>query len=746
MSDAASNGTCPFGHSAGPQAKAVTDNHRWWPNQLNLRILSAFSEKSDPMGPDFDYAEEVKKLDVEQLAKDMDEVLTNSQDWWPADYGNYGPLMIRLSWHAAGTYRIHDGRGGGSCGQNRFPPLSSWPDNVSLDKARRLLWPIKQKYGNSLSWADLLLYAGNRAMEQMGFKTFGFAFGRPDVYEPEEDVYWGPETEWLDDKRYSGDRELETPLGAVQMGLIYVNPEGPNATPDPAKAAHDIRETFGRMAMDDEETVALIAGGHTFGKAHGANEQEPYIGPEPDAAPMEDQAFGWKNSSGTGVGKDAWTSGLEGAWTSNPTKWDSEYFDNLFNYEWELTKSPAGAQQWQPKGDEGGIATMTPDAHVAGVKHKPMMFTTDLALKEDPAYEKISRKFQQDPDAFADAYARAWYKLLHRDMGPHSRLLGPLVPEPQLWQDPVPAVDHPLVEHNDIAVLKQELLDSGLSTQELVATAWSAASSFRGTDLRGGANGGRIRLEPQKSWACNDPKMLEKTIPVLEKIADNYNNLGNADKKISFADVVVLGGCAAVEDAAKKAGVDITVPFTPGRTDATQDMTDADAMACLETTADGFRNYLADDHKRPAEELLIEKARLLTLTAPEMTVLVGGLRALGVTAKDTQHGVFTDKPGTLTNDFFVNLLDMKYKWEAEVVSGGSVHTKEEAKQYSGVVRSTGEKKWTGTAVDLVFGHNAQLRAISEVYGGSDAGDKFVADFVKAWHKVMQLDRFDLDKS
>lgn len=738
MSDAydanESAGKCPVMHgSKAPMAKAVSDNQHWWPNQLNLRILSAFSEKSDPMGPDFDYAKEVKKLDVEQLAKDMDAVLTTSQDWWPADYGNYGPLMVRLSWHAAGTYRIHDGRGGGSCGQNRFPPLSSWPDNVSLDKARRLLWPIKQKYGNKLSWADLLLYAGNRAMEQMGFKTFGFAFGRPDVYEPEEDVYWGPETEWLDDKRYTGDRQLESPLGAVQMGLIYVNPEGPNATPDPVAAARDIRETFGRMAMDDEETVALIAGGHTFGKAHGANEQEPYIGAEPDAAPIEDQAFGWKNSSGTGVGKDAWTSGLEGAWTSNPTKWDSEYFDNLFNYDWQLTKSPAGAQQWEPT--DGGTATLVPDAHEAGVTHKPIMFTTDLSLKEDPAYEKISRKFQKDPDAFADAYARAWYKLLHRDMGPHSRLLGPLVPEPQLWQDPVPDVDHALVDEADIASLKKTLVDSGLSISELVATAWAAASSFRGTDLRGGANGGRIRLDPQKNWACNNPAMLGKTIPVLEKIAADFNASASGGKQISFADTVVLGGCAAVEAAAKAAGQDVTVPFTPGRTDATQDMTDADAMACLETTADGFTNFISGDHKRPAEELLIEKARLLTLTAPEMAVLVAGMRALGVSQGDA--GVFTDKPGTLTNDFFTNLLDMKWSWKK---------SEDDERFYDGADRVTGVTRWAGTSVDLVFGHNAQLRAIAEVYAGDQAGEKFVNDFVKAWGHVMNLDRFDLDKS
>lgn len=735
MSDTPSNGTCPFGHGVGPQAKAVTDNQRWWPDQLNLRILSAFSEKSDPMGADFDYTEEVKKLDVEQLAKDMDEVLTTSQDWWPADYGNYGPLMVRLSWHAAGTYRIHDGRGGGSCGQNRFPPLSSWPDNVSLDKARRLLWPIKQKYGNSLSWADLLLYAGNRAMEQMGFKTFGFAFGRPDVYEPEEDVYWGPETEWLDDKRYTGDRELETPLGAVQMGLIYVNPEGPNANPDPVAAARDIRETFGRMAMNDEETVALIAGGHTFGKAHGANEQEPYIGPEPDGAPLENQAFGWENSSGSGVGKDAWTSGLEGAWTSEPTKWDNEYFENLFKYEWQQTKSPAGATQWEPVDDGGGVATMVPDAHEEGVTHKPMMFTTDLSLRMDPAYEKISRRFAEDVDAFADAYARAWFKLLHRDMGPHSRLLGPLVPGPQLWQDPVPDVDHALIDDADIASLKQTLVDSGLSISELVATAWAAASSFRGTDLRGGANGGRIRLEPQKSWACNNPSLLAKTVPVLEKVADDFNASATGGKKISFADTVVLGGCAAIEAAAKAAGKDITVPFTPGRTDATQDMTDADAMACLETTADGFTNYLSGSHKRPAEELLIEKARLLTLTAPQMSVLVAGMRVLGVSQNNA--GVLTDEPGKLTNDFFVNLLDMKWVWKKSESDG---------RFYESADRVTNETKWTGTSVDLVFGHNAQLRAISEVYAGDDAGEKFVNDFVLAWNKVMMLDRFEVDKT
>jgi len=729
-----STGKCPVMHgSQTPMAKAVSDNQHWWPNQLNLRILAAFSEKSDPMGPGFNYADEVKKLDIAALKKDMDQVLTTSQDWWPADWGHYGPLMVRLSWHAAGTYRIHDGRGGGSCGQNRFPPLSSWPDNVSLDKARRLLWPIKQKYGNKLSWADLLLFAGNRAMEQMGFKTFGFAFGRPDVYEPEEDVYWGPETTWLDDKRYTGDRQLETPLGAVQMGLIYVNPEGPNANPDPAAAARDIRETFGRMAMNDEETVALIAGGHTFGKAHGANPQNPYIGPEPEAAPLEAQGFGWANSSGEGKGKDAWTSGLEGAWTTNPIAWDYEYFDNLFKYQWKKTKSPAGATQWEPVEDGGGVASV-PDAHRAGVKHKPMMFTTDLALKADPAYEKISRRFHENPQQFADAFARAWYKLLHRDMGPHARLIGPEVPPPQLWQDPVPAVDHKLVDNADVAALKKTLLASGLSISELVRTAWAAASSFRGTDLRGGANGGRIRLEPQKNWKCNDPELLSKTIPVLEKVAASFNASASGGKKISFADAVVLGGCAAVEEAAKKAGVNITVPFTPGRTDATQAMTDASAMAVLETTADGFTNYIREDHTAPAEQLLIEKARLLTLTAPQMAVLVAGMRALNANHGQSPLGVFTETPETLTNDFFVNLLDMKIAWQKSEKCG---HV------YVGSDRKNGTKKWMGTAVDLVFGSNAQLRAIAEVYAGSDAKEKFVNDFVAAWYKVMMLDRFEV---
>ena len=737
---------CPFMHGASsPTAKAVSDNQRWWPNQLNLRILHGNPPAGDPMDAGFDYAKAVQTIDVKELKKDVEQVMTTSQDWWPADYGHYGPLFVRLSWHAAGTYRIHDGRGGGSAGQQRFAPLNSWPDNVSLDKARRLLWPVKQKYGNKLSWADLLLFAGNQAMESMGFTTFGFGFGRPDVYEPEEDVYWGPETQWLDDKRYSGDRQLETPLGAVQMGLIYVNPEGPNAKADPVAAARDIRETFGRMAMNDEETVALIAGGHTFGKAHGANPQQPFIGPEPEAAPLEAQGFGWENSSGTGVGKDAWTSGLEGAWTSNPIAWDNDYFDKLFTYDWELTKSPAGAQQWQPK-DSGGTAIATvPDAHVKGVTHKPMMFTTDLSLKADPAYEKIARRFHENPGQFADAFARAWYKLLHRDMGPHGRLVGPMVPQPQLWQDPVPDVDHELVNGKDIAQLKQTLLNSGLSIAELVGTAWAAASSFRGTDKRGGANGGRIRLAPQMSWACNDPAVLGKTIPVLEKVAADFNAAQSGGKKISFADTVVLGGCAAVEAAAKKAGVDITVPFTPGRTDATQDMTDAEAMACLETTADGFRNYLAPMHQRPAPELLIEKARLLTLSAPQMTVLVAGLRVLDANVGQSRLGVFTDRPGMLSNDFFVNLLDMKYQWKAVPDAGGSALSKETVKHYEGIDRKTGQVKWKGSSVDLVFGSNAQLRAIAEVYAGDDAGDKFINDFVAAWDKMMNLDRFDLPK-
>ena len=734
MSDPTPNGQCPVIHGSQSIATvAATANHQWWPNQLNLKILHQNPPAGSPMEDDFDYAKEVASIDVAQLKEEVNEVLTTSQDWWPADYGHYGPLMVRLSWHAAGTYRITDGRGGGSAGTIRFAPLNSWPDNANLDKAKRLLWPIKQKYGRKLSWADLILFAGNQAMDSMGFKTFGFAFGREDVFEPEDDVYWGSETEWLDDQRYSGDRELETPLGAVQMGLIYVNPQGPNVTPDPVAAARDIRETFGRMAMNDEETVALIAGGHTFGKAHGASTQDPYVGPEPEGAPLEEQGLGWMSSYKSGKGSDAFTSGLEGAWTTNPTQWDNNFFENLFGYEWELTKSPDGAHQWTPT-DGGGAGTVV-DAHDTAVKHAPMMFTTDLALRMDPAYETISRRFYENPDQFADAYARAWYKLLHRDMGPHERLIGPDVPEPQLWQDPVPAVDHELVSENDIDFLKKELLDSGLSTQELVATAWAAASSFRGTDLRGGSNGGRIRLEPQKRWACNDPEMLEKTLPVLEQITNDYNNLGNADKQVSFADVVVLGGCAAIEDAAKKAGHDVTVGFTPGRTDATQDMTDVDAMAVLETTADGFRNYLSPDHKRPAEELLIEKARFLNLTAPEATVLVGGMRVLGANHKQSPLGCFTDKPGTLTNDFFVNLLDMGVKWKK---SDKCDHF------YEGVDRVTNVTRWMATSVDLVFGSNSQLRAIAEVYACRDSQAKFVKDFAKAWEKVMNLGRFTLD--
>ncbi|WP_428389940.1 catalase/peroxidase HPI [Mucisphaera sp.] len=723
---------CPI-LNAGSSLTNLADasKNNWWPNQLNLRILEQNNPKADPMGDNFNYAEEVKTLDVEALKKDMNELMTTSQDWWPADYGHYGPLFIRLAWHSAGTYRIHDGRGGSASGTTRFAPLNSWPDNANLDKARRLLWPIKQKYGRKLSWADLIVFAGNQAMESMGFKTFGFAFGREDVWGPEEDIYWGPEAEMLGNERYSGDRELETPLGAVQMGLIYVNPQGPDGNPDPVAAARDIRETFGRMAMNDEETVALIAGGHTFGKAHAAGEHTT-IGPEPEAAGLEEQGLGWKNSLGTGNGKNTITSELEGAWTTEPTKWDNNYFENLFAYEWEQVKSPAGATQWAPK-DGGGAATI-PDAHDPEVKHAPMMFTTDLSLRFDPVYEGISRSFYENPDKFADAYAKAWYKLLHRDMGPQSRFIGPLVPEPQLWQDPVPEVDHELVNDADIKHLKAELLASGLTVSQLVATAWAAASSFRNTDKRGGANGGRLRLEPQKNWQVNDPEMLSRTIPAIEKVQSEFNNAQAGNKKISFADTVVLGGCAAIEKAAKEAGFDITVPFSPGRTDATQETTDAEAMAVLETTADGFRNYMHQDHKRPAAELLIDKAHLLNLTAPEMTVLVAGMRALNANTGQSQLGVFTKTPGTLTNDFFVNLLDMTIEWKQ---SPRCEHF------YEGRDIKTGEIKWTASAVDLVFGSNSQLRAIAEVYGCEDAKQTFVQDFVAAWHKVMNLDRFDL---
>ncbi|MEM9252169.1 MAG: catalase/peroxidase HPI [Planctomycetota bacterium] len=709
---------------------ADAQKNEWWPNQLNLKILAQNGPQIDPMGDEFDYAEEVKTLDFEQLKKDVNAVMTTSQDWWPADYGHYGPLFIRLSWHAAGTYRIHDGRGGSSSGTQRFAPLNSWPDNANLDKARRLLWPVKQKYGRKLSWADLLVFAGNQAMESMGFETFGFAFGREDVWEPEEDVYWGPETEWLGNKRYSGDRVLETPLGAVQMGLIYVNPQGPDGNPDPVAAAHDIRETFGRMAMNDEETVALIAGGHTFGKSHG-NGDTALVGPEPEGAPLEEQGLGWKNGNGTGKGADAITSEMEGAWTSEPTKWDNGYFENLFAYDWEKTHAPAGGVQWHPT-DNGGAATV-PDAHDSATKHQPMMFTTDLSLKMDPIYEPISRGFYENPDKFADAYARAWFKLIHRDMGPHARLLGPWVPEPQVWQDPVPAVDHELIDEQDVAELKAKLIASGLSIAQLVGTAWAAAASFRGTDKRGGANGGRIRLAPQKAWEVNDPEMLGKTIPALEKVAADFNAAQSANKRISFADVVVLGGCAAVEEAARKAGHDVTVPFNPGRTDATAETTDADAMAVLETTADGFRNFLKPDHKRPAEELLVDKACLLTLTAPEMTVLVGGMRALNANTGQSDLGVLTDRPETLTNDFFVNLLKGDVEWKVSPRCEYFYEGRDDS----------GNIKWRGTSVDLVFGSNSQLRALAEVYAADDAGEKFVSDFVDAWAKVMELDRFDL---
>jgi catalase-peroxidase len=680
------------------------------------------------VGKEFNYAEEFKKVDLNALKKDIEAIMTTSQDWWPADYGHYGPLFIRMAWHAAGTYRIADGRGGAGSGQQRFAPLNSWPDNVSLDKARRLLWPIKQKYGRKLSWADLMVFTGNCALESMGFKTFGFAGGREDAWEPETDVYWGREKTWLGDERYTGDRQLENPLGAVQMGLIYVNPEGPNAKPDPLAAARDIKETFGRMAMNDEETVALIAGGHTFGKAHGAAPSGQHVGPEPEGASLEEQGFGWKNTFGTGKGGDAITSGLEGAWTTNPTKWDNGFFDNLFGYEWELGKGPGGAWQWHPK--EASAKGTVPDAHDTKKKHAPMMFTTDLALRLDPVYAPISKRFHKNPKEFAEAFAKAWYKLTHRDMGPVTRLLGSLVPPAQLWQDPVPAVDHALIGEQDIAQLKAKILASGLSTSQLVTTAWAAASSFRGTDKRGGANGARIRLAPQKDWEVNQPAELKKVLPVLEKIQKEFNSGG---KKVSLADVIVLGGCAAVEAAAKKAGHDVKVSFSPGRTDASQEMTDVDSFAVLEPTADGFRNYTRKGDSRPSAELLVDKAHLLTLTAPEMTVLIGGLRVLNANHGQSSLGVFTERPGSLTNDFFVNLLDMSTEWR----KAKGEHT------YEGFGRKTGKVKWTGTAVDLVFGSNSQLRAIAEFYACADSQQAFVRDFAAAWGKVMNLDRFDL---
>ena len=724
---------CPvMNGSPSPDAVGSAANQRWWPNQLNLKVLHQNPPAGDPMGENFDYAKAFKTIDLDALKKDIMALMTTSQDWWPADYGHYGPLFVRMAWHGAGTYRIHDGRGGASAGTLRFAPLNSWPDNVNLDKARRLLWPIKQKYGKAISWADLMVFTGNCAIESMGLKPFGFAGGREDVWEPEEDIYWGSETEWLDDKRYSGDHELENPLGAVQMGLIYVNPEGPNGEPSMLAAATDIRETFARMAMNDDETVALIAGGHTFGKAHGASEVPPHIGAEPEGAGIEEQGFGWSNSYGSGSGGDTISSGLEGAWTSNPIQWDNGFFDNLFGYEWDLKKSPAGAWQWVPT--DPAASDDVPDAHDAAKKHAPIMFTTDLALRMDPAYEKISRRFHKHPDQFADAFARAWHKLTHRDMGPHARGLGKLVPQAQLWQDPVPVVDHALIDAADIASLKKTLLGSGLSIGQLVTTAWASAATFRGTDNRGGANGARLSLAPQKDWAVNQPQELAAVLPVLEKMQADFNAKLSGGKRVSLADVIVLGGCAAVEAAAKKAGHDITVPFSPGRTDATQAQTDADAMAVLEPTCDGFRNYMHPSHTRPAEALLVDRAQVLNLTAPEMTVLVGGMRALNANTGQSPLGVFTDQPESLTHDFFTNLLDMDTAWEK---SDKCEHL------YEGKDRTTGKVKWTGTAVDLIFGSNSQLRALAEVYASDDAAQKFVQDFVAAWDKVMNLDRFDL---
>ena len=722
-----SDAKCPFtGGSTG------TTNRDWWPNQLNLGVLQENPAVADPMGPDFDYAEEFKSLDLDALARDVDALMTDSQPWWPADYGHYGPFFIRMAWHSAGTYRIQDGRGGAGNGSQRFAPLNSWPDNVNLDKARRLLWPVKQKYGRKISWADLFVFAGNRALETMGFTTFGFAGGRVDIWEPEQDINWGQESEWLGDERYSGDRELENPLAAVQMGLIYVNPEGPNGTPDPLASAVDIRETFRRMAMGDEETVALVAGGHTFGKAHGNGDPGKYVGPEPEAAPIEQQGFGWKNTRGTGNGDDTISSGIEGAWTATPITWDNAYLETLFGYEWELTKSPSGVQQWTPKGGSGDGTV--PDAHDPSKSHAPMMTTADMAMRMDPAYEAIARRFMANPDQLADAFARAWYKLTHRDMGPYVRGLGSMVPaEPQLWQDPVPAVEHPLVGAADIAALKTSIAGSGLSVAQLVITAWASAVTFRGSDKRGGANGARIRLEPQKSWAVNNPAELAKVLGVFEGIQAEFNATG--DTKVSLADLIVLAGGVGVEQAAAAAGHSIEVPFTPGRTDATQENTDLESFAVLEPTSDGFRNYLAAGQPHPTEFLLVDRANLLTLSAPEMTVLVGGLRAIGANADGSSTGVFTDRPGTLTNDVFVNLLDMGTEWTA---------TSEAEEVFEGRDRATGAVKWTGSRVDLVFGSNSQLRALAEVYASADATEKFVADFTAAWVKVMELDRFDLN--
>jgi catalase-peroxidase len=741
---------CPVPHGNGPSAnvtatetaspkhgavtlnsRKITRNEHWWPDRLDLAVLHQNTKLADPMGHDFNYAAEFKTLDLDAVIKDLHALMTDSQSWWPADYGHYGPFFIRMAWHSAGTYRTHDGRGGAGMGTQRFAPLNSWPDNVSLDKARRLLWPIKQKYGKKISWADLMILTGNVALDSMGFKTFGFGGGRADVWVPQEDIFWGSEHTWLGSDRYQGDRNLDNPLAAVQMGLIYVNPEGPDGKPDPIGSARDIRETFGRMAMNDEETFALIAGGHTFGKGHGAYDPGPNVGPEPEGAPIEQQGLGWKNGKGKGHSEDTISSGLEGAWTSNPIKWDIEYLDNLYNYDWALKKGPGGGWQWYATSEEANI----PDAHIKGKKHLPMMFTSDLALKFDPAYETIGKRFQKDPAAFADAFARAWFKLTHRDMGPIVRYLGPLVPKEQLlWQDPVPAVDHELIGEADTAALKEKILASGLSISQLVSTAWAAASSFRGSDKRGGANGARIRLEPQKNWEVNQPLVLAKVLSTLEGVQNDFNATG---KKVSLADLIVLGGCAAVEAAAKKAGYDLKVPFAPGRTDASQEKTDVEAFAPLEQTADGFRNYLRLGHTVRAEELLVDRAQLLTLTAPEMAVLVGGLRVLGANFRGSKNGVFTTKPETLTNDFFVNLLDMATEWKASSTSEGL---------FEGLDRATGEIKWTATRVDLIFGSNSQLRAIAEVYASADSKEIFVKDFIAAWNKVMNLDRYDLLKA
>jgi catalase-peroxidase len=732
--DGENQSKCPvMGGSNKHTAVGSTANQRWWPNQLNLKVLHQNSPKADPMGAAFDYAEAFKSLDLEALKKDLAALMTDSQDWWPADYGHYGPFFVRMAWHSAGTYRIGDGRGGAGSGSQRFAPLNSWPDNVNLDKARLLLWPIKKKYGRKISWADLLVLTGNVALETMGFETFGFAGGRADIWEPEEDIYWGPEGEWLADERYSGDRQLEGNLGAVQMGLIYVNPEGPNGTPDPLASARDIRDTFGRMAMNDEETVALIAGGHTFGKAHGAADPDKYVGPEPEAASIEEQGLGWKNSFESGKGVHTISSGLEGAWTTNPIVWDNNYFDNLFGYEWEQTKSPAGATQWTPKDPTAG--TTVPDAHDPSITHAPVMFTSDLALRMDPVYAPISKRFHENPDQFADAFAKAWFKLTHRDMGPYVLGLGSEVPaEPQLWQDPVPDVTHPLVDDSDIADLKAKILASGLSVADLVRTAWASAVTFRGSDKRGGANGARIRLAPQKDWDVNDPADLAKVLDTLEGIQTAFNAAQSDGKMVSLADVIVLGGSAAVEQAARAGGADVTVPFAPGRTDASQDQTDVESFAVLEPKSDGFRNYVGAGSLRTPAELLVDQAQLLTLSAPEMTVLVGGLRVLNANASQSQHGVFTSRPETLSNDFFVNLTDLGTEWKASTTSENT---------YEGVDRTSGAVKWTGSSVDLVFGSNSQLRAISEVYASSDAQAVFIQDFVDAWTKVMNLDRFDL---